>query len=330
VADLLRGKVRERLVPVGRLDKDSEGLLLLSNDGDFVNRLTHPRFEHEKTYIVRVAGRWSDDKLRVLRGSVEMPDGYMTRPVPVEVLRIGDDNVHVLGQHSFTSRATQIERVVHHVTPPLQRMERYVSVLVNFVVLPLFAFANAQVRLVGVDLGEVVTNCVTQGVYFGAILGKPIGIILVTLLLVKIGFAKLPRNVTWDQVIAVGIMGSMGFTMSILIAGLAFPDPSDVMAAKCAILTASITSALLGIAFVRVHDAIVQMRSGAYDDEDAEGDEPNAAESVSAANTGAANTGDAKEDEAVATAENNDAKENADPGAGLSADAGGDAGGSGE
>jgi NhaA family Na+:H+ antiporter len=227
-----------------------------------------------------------------------------------------DDNVHVLGQHSFTSRATQIERVVHHVTPPLQRMERYVSVLVNFVVLPLFAFANAQVRLVGVDLGEVVTNCVTQGVYFGAILGKPIGIILVTLLLVKIGFAKLPRNVTWDQVIAVGIMASMGFTMSILIAGLAFPDPSDVMAAKCAILTASITSALLGIAFVRVHDVIVQMRSGAYDDE---GTEPNAAESVSAANTGAANTGaantgDAKEDEAVATAENNDAKENADPG----------------
>ena len=76
----------ERLVPVGRLDKDSEGMLLMSNDGDLTLRLTHPRYEHEKTYIVRAAGRWSEEKLRVLRGPVKMPDGYVTRPVPVKVL----------------------------------------------------------------------------------------------------------------------------------------------------------------------------------------------------------------------------------------------------
>lgn len=96
VTGLLRGKVSERLVPVGRLDKDSEGLILLSNDGDLTLRLTHPRFEHEKVYVVRAAGRWSDDKLRILRGPVEMPDGYVTRPVPVELLRTGADNVHLL------------------------------------------------------------------------------------------------------------------------------------------------------------------------------------------------------------------------------------------
>ena len=96
VIDLVRGQVSERLVPVGRLDKDSEGLLLLSNDGDLTYRLTHPRFEHEKTYIVRAAGRWSEDKLETLRSAVEMPDGYRIRPVPVEVVRIGRDNVHVL------------------------------------------------------------------------------------------------------------------------------------------------------------------------------------------------------------------------------------------
>ena len=67
----------ERLVPVGRLDKDSEGMLLMSNDGDLTLRLTHPRYEHEKTYIVRAAGRWSEEKLRVLRGPVKMPDGYL-------------------------------------------------------------------------------------------------------------------------------------------------------------------------------------------------------------------------------------------------------------
>ena len=96
VLDLVRGQVSERVVPVGRLDKDSEGLLLLSNDGDLTYRLTHPRFEHEKTYIVRAAGRWSEEKLATLRSAVEMPDGYRIRPVPVEVVRIGRDNVHVL------------------------------------------------------------------------------------------------------------------------------------------------------------------------------------------------------------------------------------------
>ncbi len=94
VADLV--KTPERLVPVGRLDKDSEGLLLMSNDGALVNRLTHPRFEHEKTYVVRVAGKWTDEKLAVLRGPVTMPDGYVTRPVPVEVLKSQENNVHVL------------------------------------------------------------------------------------------------------------------------------------------------------------------------------------------------------------------------------------------
>ncbi len=96
VADLIRGQIPERVVPVGRLDKDSEGLLLMSNDGDLVNRLTHPKFEHEKTYRVRVAGKWSEEKLAVLRGRVKMPDGYVTRPVPVKVLKMQENNVTLL------------------------------------------------------------------------------------------------------------------------------------------------------------------------------------------------------------------------------------------
>lgn len=92
VGDLIHGQVGERLVPVGRLDKDSEGLMLMSNDGALVNRLTHPRFEHEKVYEVKVAGKWSEDKLAVLRGSVEMPDGYMTRPCKVEAKKILANN----------------------------------------------------------------------------------------------------------------------------------------------------------------------------------------------------------------------------------------------
>ena len=170
-----------------------------------------------------------------------------------------DEGLHVLGQNGFTHTAIRVERVMHHVTPPLQRMEHYISTPVNFLILPLFAFVNAQLRLVGADFGAIVMDPVTRGVFFGAVLGKPLGIISVTLLLVKIGFAKLPKNMDWVQVAAVGIMGGLGFTMSILISGLAFASASEVMAAKCAILVGSLTSAVLGIVFVRAatagHDA---------------------------------------------------------------------------
>ena len=108
VADLVRGRVAERLVPVGRLDKDSEGLLLMSNDGDLALKLTHPRFEHEKTYVVKVAGRWSEEKLGVLRGRVRMPDGYEIRPVPVTVLRRQADNTTVLEFRLREGRKRQI------------------------------------------------------------------------------------------------------------------------------------------------------------------------------------------------------------------------------
>ena len=106
--DIVRGAIPERIVPVGRLDKDSEGLLLMSNDGDLTQKLTHPRYEHEKTYEVRAAGRWSEEKLRVLRSAVEMPDGYVIRPVPVEVVKIGRDNVHELVFRLREGRKRQI------------------------------------------------------------------------------------------------------------------------------------------------------------------------------------------------------------------------------
>ena len=132
VLDLVRGHVSERLVPVGRLDKDSEGLLLLSNDGDLTYRLTHPRFEHEKTYIVRAAGRWSEEKLATLRSAVEMPDGYRIRPVPVEVVRIGRDNVHVLCFKLREGRKRQI---------------RYMCSAAHLVVLSLKRVAIGRLRL---------------------------------------------------------------------------------------------------------------------------------------------------------------------------------------
>ena len=134
VADILRGRVEERLVPVGRLDKDSEGMLLMTNDGDLALKLTHPRYEHEKTYVVRAAGRWSDDKLRILRGPVTMPDGYVTRPVPVELVSTGRDNVHELVFRLKEGRKRQI---------------RYMCSAARLVVLSLKRVAIGALRLPG-------------------------------------------------------------------------------------------------------------------------------------------------------------------------------------
>ena len=123
VADIV--KTKERLVPVGRLDKDSEGLLLMSNDGDLTLRLTHPRYEHEKTYIVRAAGHWSEEKLKVLRGPVEMPDGYVTRPVPVKVLSGPVANVTTLEFRLREGRKRQIRYMcsaAHLVVVSLKRV----------------------------------------------------------------------------------------------------------------------------------------------------------------------------------------------------------------
>jgi 23S rRNA pseudouridine2605 synthase len=123
VADIV--KTPERLVPVGRLDKDSEGLLLMSNDGDLALRLTHPRYEHEKTYVVRAAGRWTEDKLRVLRGPVKMPDGYVTRPVPVKVLSGPVANVTTLEFRLREGRKRQIRYMcsaAHLVVVSLKRI----------------------------------------------------------------------------------------------------------------------------------------------------------------------------------------------------------------
>lgn len=124
VADLV--SVPERLVPVGRLDKDSEGLLLMSNDGDLVNRLTHPRFEHEKTYLVRVAGRWSEEKLATLRSPLTLDDGYTIRPVPVEVVRLLENNTCLLKFVLKEGRKRQIRKMcsaAHLVVLSLKRVK---------------------------------------------------------------------------------------------------------------------------------------------------------------------------------------------------------------
>lgn len=164
-----------------------------------------------------------------------------------------DDSTHILGQHDFTHAVHGVARVTHRVTPPLQRLEHAISTSVNFIILPIFAFVNAQVRLVGVDMGALVVDPVALGTYLGMLVGKPAGIFAMTFLVVRTGLADLPAGVTWKHIVGVGILGGIGFTMSILIAGLAFTTvPAELLAAKTAILAGSVSAALIGLVYMHI------------------------------------------------------------------------------
>ncbi len=82
----LTQEITERIVPVGRLDFETEGLLLLTNDGELVNRLTHPRYHVEKTYYARIGGQISDKELDRLARGVDLPDGYHSAPAKLRAV----------------------------------------------------------------------------------------------------------------------------------------------------------------------------------------------------------------------------------------------------
>lgn len=120
VTDLVRSKAR--LYPVGRLDIDSRGLILLTNDGELANHLTHPRYEVEKTYLARVQGKVDDDALRQLREGVELDDG-LTAPAKVRVVeRDARTTTFELTIHEGRNR--QVRRMCEAIGHPVIELER--------------------------------------------------------------------------------------------------------------------------------------------------------------------------------------------------------------
>lgn len=143
-----------------------------------------------------------------------------------------------------------LESATEAAQAPLQRIEHDLHAPVAFGVIPLFALANAGVTLSG-GLGEAVAHPVTLGVVLGLVIGKPLGITLFSWLAVRARVAELPAGVTWRAVHAVSWLGGIGFTMSLFIAGLAFPDGSLVDESKMGIFAASIAAGLGGWILLR-------------------------------------------------------------------------------
>jgi Na+:H+ antiporter, NhaA family len=129
---------------------------------------------------------------------------------------------------------------------PLQRLEHGLHKWVAFAVVPIFGFANAGVPLSGLSL-EVLAQPVTLGIAAGLFLGKQIGVFAATRLAVATGITEPPRDATWAQVYGVSILCGVGFTMSLFIGLLAFPEEGAMTnAVKIGVLMGSLASGLLG------------------------------------------------------------------------------------
>jgi len=131
--------------------------------------------------------------------------------------------------------------------PPVERVQGTLHPWVAFGIMPLFALANAGVSLQGLELRAAAPLAVGAGIVSGLVLGKPIGIVLASFAAVRLKLCVLPAGVRWRHVLLVGLLGGIGFTMSIFIANLAFEDLPLLAAAKFAVLVASVLAATLGL-----------------------------------------------------------------------------------
>lgn len=133
------------------------------------------------------------------------------------------------------------------IVPPAIRMQALLHPWVAFVVMPVFALANAGISLSGIDLSQGGSLWVATGVATALVLGKPIGIIGASWLAVRLGMSRLPAGVTWGGIVMVSLFAGIGFTMSIFISMLAFSDPNLLNAAKLGVLAGSVIAGILGM-----------------------------------------------------------------------------------
>ncbi|WP_286779243.1 MULTISPECIES: Na+/H+ antiporter NhaA [Sphingobacterium] len=128
---------------------------------------------------------------------------------------------------------------------PLEKLEHLLTKPVNFIIIPLFAFANTLIPIHGEMIGGL-TSKLGIGIIFGLIAGKSIGIFLICYIAKKLKIAQLPEGAGWKQIFGVGLLGGIGFTMSIFISILSFDDSMLIEEAKFAVLIASLCAGLLG------------------------------------------------------------------------------------
>lgn len=131
---------------------------------------------------------------------------------------------------------------------PADRLLRTTGARSSYVVLPLFALANAGVALAPDVLSS--HGQLSLAIIAGLVVGKPLGLVLASVLAVRLGIARKPADYSWRQLVGAGALAGIGFTMSLFISGQAFPVEADFAAAKVAVFIGSILSSLIGVAIL--------------------------------------------------------------------------------
>jgi Na+:H+ antiporter, NhaA family len=149
-----------------------------------------------------------------------------------------------------------LQRLTVETQSPLQRLEQRLSRWTAFVIVPVFALANAGVRLDGDALGDAVGDPVVSGVALGLVLGKTVGITGATFLAVKLGLASLPTGTTWRHVIGLAVVAGIGFTVALFVTDLAFVDPAAIDSAKIGIFAGSLLAGVGGYLWLRAAPAV--------------------------------------------------------------------------
>jgi Na+:H+ antiporter, NhaA family len=134
---------------------------------------------------------------------------------------------------------------------PSHRLEHFLNKPVTFAVLPIFALANTGI-IIGASWAQDLTTANSIGIVLGLTVGKPLGITLVSFAAVAVGICRLPLDLSWRHIFGAGLLGGIGFTMSIFIANLAFAGkPETINASKLSILLASLTAGVIGFLWLR-------------------------------------------------------------------------------
>ena len=128
---------------------------------------------------------------------------------------------------------------------PLHSLEHGLSPYVLYMIVPIFAFANAGVVLTGLSLSDLFAP-LPLGIALGLIIGKQIGVFGMTWAMVKLGFARLPHGASWMHIYGIACLAGIGFTMSLFIGSLSFADAAQMNAVRLGVLSGSLVSAILG------------------------------------------------------------------------------------
>jgi NhaA family Na+:H+ antiporter len=219
------------------------------------------RVGHPVVYVALALGVWAGILASGVHATIAGVLVAMVVPVrsridPREFLALTDDRLTRLREAGLTTDSmiedrgqldaiSDLRRVASDMRPPGLALEETLHPFVAYLILPLFAFFNAGVAVSG-SFVDGLLHPVGLGVVVGLVLGKQVGVTLVTWLAVTLARAERPAGVTWSQIYGSACLAGIGFTMSMFVDQLAFADPANVDRAKVGILVASVVAAAWG------------------------------------------------------------------------------------